>query len=131
MSIRHWHQRVCVQTFAAWLCSSVALAAVADNLPSSITVPEMFGILAAFVVVLGGSLLAMLTRWLRHAGQTVARQRDDAPALERIERRISGVHRAVQDVGREVVTIRDRTSRIEGQMAMLDCVRGQACPPRG
>ena len=109
--IRHVFKRVTVQVPVVWAASSAALAAVADQVPNSVTPDQMFGILASFVIVLTGTLVLVLRKWLIRSGPTV--QRSDTPSSRRVEHHLVEIRREIRDIK---VELKDDVKAMRGSM---------------
>jgi hypothetical protein len=123
---RYWHRRACVQVFAAWVACSAAVLYGTEVAPADISPGHVFATLAAAFVGFIAIIMASIVKWLRNAEAHVQRSRDDAPALHRIESRISGMVRVQEGIRSDVADVRERMARVEGSFSGLQCVRGRS-----
>lgn len=117
-----FRRRAGVGTVVTWLVASVALGVEVAGAPDGVSTGEMFGVLAAFVIVVAAAAVAALVKSLRVSTpqSRSQQQRDDALTLTRIEARLSALAHVpgeLRELRKDVADVRDRVSRIEGAMA--------------
>lgn len=108
-------QRASTLALAAYVTAGGAVAAASSEI-QKYSAPEMFAVLAGFVVVLGGAVTLAFVRWLNKLERNVPR--DPARTGEQLEyaiRRIEGLARKVDKLDGKVDGIDVRVARVEGR----------------